>query len=111
MDYSIVIMVVSFVVVLLGIFFVQRFMMLRAVKTVVNIFRECHATSIDNAKTLDELGLKPRSFASKLYHIRDYKPRVVDWLMNNEIVVMTEDGRLYLQEDKLPEKMNLTGPR
>lgn len=109
MDYTALFIVAIIIIAVLGLFVIPRFLMKRALKKVIRIFREHNATNIRNAKTLDELGLKPRSFMEGMFRTRDYKPFALDLLRKGEIVQMTEDGKLYLLEDKLREKLVRTG--
>ncbi len=73
----------------------------RAVKQVINIFRKNKALSPENARTIDELGLRPLSFRQRLFRARDYKPRAMNALVQAEVIQYTDDGRLYLSEAKL----------
>jgi hypothetical protein len=68
---------------------------------VIAIFRRNSALDKKTAKTIDELGLKPHGFAEGMFHGRDFKPYALDALAKAGIVKSTEDGRLYLVEDKL----------
>jgi len=79
----------------------SRFMMTRAFAKVIKIFLQYSATNGKNAKTIDELGLRPPSFTQRMLRARDYKPQALDLLIRSEIIQLTEDGRLYLSEEKL----------
>jgi hypothetical protein len=68
---------------------------------VIKIFRQNSALDKKTAKTLDELGLRPRGFVEGMFHTRDFKPYALDALVKAEVVKSTEDGRLYLNEEKL----------
>ena len=81
--------------------FVPRFFITRAFSKVIQIFRENNAIDEKNAKTIDELGLTPPTFVERLSRIRDYKPQALDLLRRADIVQVTEDGKLYLSEEKL----------
>lgn len=87
--------------VVLGLFVIPRILIKRAISQVIFIFRRSQATSTNQAKTIDELGLKPRSFLEGMLKTRDYKPYALDMLRQQEIVRMTPEGRLYLSEEKL----------
>jgi hypothetical protein len=83
------------------IIFVPQWRMMRAVRQVIRIFRAVGATDASTGKTLDELGLKPRSFMEGLLKGRDYKQYAVQSLLKAEIVLATGDGRFYLSEEKI----------
>jgi hypothetical protein len=70
---------------------------------VIKIFRQNSALDKKTAKTIDELGLRPRGFVEGMLHTRDFKPYALDALVKAGIVKSTEDGRLYLVEEKLAE--------
>lgn len=101
MNIEVLFIVVLILVTLLGLFVVPRFLIKRALKQVLKIFRRQEATSINHARTIDELGLRPRGFVEGMLRTRDYKPYALDLLRQGKIVMATEDGRLYLSEERL----------
>ena len=102
MEVSTIIYIVLFFIALLVIgALISRWRMKRAMRQVVLIFREHTATSSRNAKTIDELGLSPQGMMGGMFRGRDYKQYALSMLMKSEIVQATEDGRLYLSEDRL----------
>jgi hypothetical protein len=70
---------------------------------VIKIFRQNSALDKKTAKTIDELGLRPRGFMEGIFRGRDFKPYAMDALVKAGIVKSTEDGRLYLVEEKLTD--------
>jgi len=80
---------------------VQQFMMRRAIQQVLDTFRRHGADQPASAKTLEELGLSPKSFIAKMTTLRDYKPDALKVLMQREIVAVAEEGKLYLKEENL----------
>jgi len=77
--------------------------MKRAARQVIKIFRRHNATDSKNARTIDELGLRPPGMLERMMRQRDYKPQALDMLLQAGIIKATEDGRLYLSEEKLSE--------
>lgn len=73
----------------------------RAVRQVIDIFKKKQAVGSVNAKTIDDLGLRPLTFRQRLLRARDYKPRAMNALMEAKIIQSTEDGRLYISEENL----------
>ena len=92
---------ILFIVLLLALFVIPQFMMKRAIKAVIRIFRDNNAIGKKQARTAEELGLQPKRLAERMMKPRDYKPRALQLLMSQEIVQMTDDGKLYLVEEKL----------
>jgi hypothetical protein len=86
---------------LLGLFFIPRWRLKRAIRQVIAIFRRNGALDKKTAKTIDELGLKPRGLAEGMFRGRDFKPYALNALAKAGIIKSTEDGRLYLAEDAL----------
>jgi hypothetical protein len=82
-------------------FIIPRWRLKRAIREVIQIFREHNATDIKKAKAIDELGLTPRGMMEGMFRGRDYKPYALNALMRAEIINRTEDGKLYLSEEKL----------
>jgi len=98
-DVLIIILIVILVIVaMLGI---PYLMMKRAMGHVIKIFKNNSAIDARSAKTIDELGLRPRTRLQGMLRARDYKPQALNLLIKAEIVRMNEDGKLYLSDDKL----------
>jgi len=91
------------ILILLGLFVIPRWRLKRAVRQVIEIFRQNSALDKKTAKTIDELGLKPRSAMEGIFQGRDFKPYALNSLVKAGIIQSTEDGRLYLAEDRLME--------
>ena len=85
---------------LVAMIFIPQYMTRRAVLKVLRIFRQQNAIGMKNARTVDELGLRPRSMLQSIGRGRDYKSKALEALIRADVVQMTEDGRLYLSEDK-----------
>ena len=96
-----VLIIAAIVLMLLALIFIPQWRLKRAARQVIRIFRESNAVGIGNAKSLDELGLRPRGMMEGMFRGRDYKQYALTSLMRAEIVNMTEDGNYYLAEDKL----------
>ena len=73
----------------------------RAIVQVIKRLRQHQALDIESAKTVQEIGLQPLSFRERMLRFRDYKPAALQGLIRVGIVQMTEDGRVYLSEEKL----------
>lgn len=70
-------------------------------RQVIRIFRQNSALDKKSAKTIDELGLRPRGFAEGMFHGRDFKPYALDSLVKAGIIKSTDEGGLYLVEETL----------
>lgn len=89
---------ILFLVIMFGL---PQMLIRRAIPSVLKIFIEHNATSPQNAKTVDELGLADQTLAQRLWKPRDYKPRALQLLLSSNIVQMTADGKLYISEENL----------
>ena len=99
-----VLIIILMIIIGIGAMFViPQWLTRRAVPQVIRIFRERNAIDVKNAKSIDELGLRPRGMIEQMFRRRDYKQYALNALIKVEIIQMTEDGRLYLSEDKLSE--------
>ena len=94
----VIILIIVFVVVALVL---PQFLVMRSAPKVIRIFREKDAVGEKKAKAMEELGLKQRSMIENVLKRRDYKPRALQLLISANVVQMTEDGRLYLDEESL----------
>jgi len=101
MSSNTLILIAFILVAIVFLIFVPRFLITRAVAKVIKIFRAHSATSAKNARTLEEMGLKPLSFTERMFRRRDYKPQAIHLLQQAGIIQQTEDGRLFLLEDRL----------
>jgi hypothetical protein len=93
---------------LLAAFVVQGFMFRRAAFKVIRIFRDNHSFCSEGYKTIDELGLRAKSFMERMFHfgLRDYKPHALQALIKAEIVRRTSDGKVCLLENKVKHILN-----
>jgi len=98
---NVILVVLILLFMLLVLLLVPRWRLRRAIRQVIRILREHNAISIDNSKTIDELGMSPRSMLERMLRGRDYKQYALAALIKAGIIQTTEDGRLYLLEDKL----------
>ena len=94
----IILMVVAFI---LAFIFIPQFMLMRNVPKVIRIFREHNAVGEKNAKLIEELGLLPKTMFQRMLRRRDYKPQALQFLLRTTVIEMTEDGKIYLNEDNL----------
>jgi hypothetical protein len=98
---DILLIVLLVILFLAGIIFIPQLMMRRAIKQVIAIFRKHGATAANSAKHIDEMGIKPQGMFSMNFGLRDYKYHAVQALIKGEVVTVTEDGKVYLQENKV----------
>ena len=98
---EVLLIVLLIIIAMVAMFIFPQWRLKRAIPQVIRIFREHNAIGIKNAKTIDELGLQPRGVLQQMFKRRDYKQYAVNALMRVEIIQMTEDGRLYLSEERL----------
>ena len=72
---------------------------------VVKIFYQHHALGMNDAKTPRELGLERPDFLQRMMKARDYKQYALEILAKRGIINVTEDGRLYMVEEKLDPEL------
>jgi hypothetical protein len=94
----IILMILLFIVVVI---FVPQWMLSRNVPKVIRIFRQQNAVGERNAKTIEELGLQSKSMFQRMFNRRDYKPQALQFLLRTTVVEMTEEGKVYLNEETL----------
>lgn len=89
-----------FMVLFIGIavYFARR-RMYGANLAVIRSFRNHGAVTPESAKSLSDLGLAPRQGLK--VGLRDYKPFALQFMMQTNIVRLTDDGRYFLCEDTL----------
>ena len=86
---------------LAALFLIPTLMTKRAMHQVIRILKRTGTTDPENAKSIIELRLNPPSFRERIMRARDYKPKALDFLINLQIVLYSEDGGIYLSEKNL----------
>jgi len=83
-------------------FVVQGLLIRRAVFQAIRIFQDKHSLCSEGSKTIDELGMRAKSFMERMFHfgLRDYKPYALQALIRAGIVRKTSDGKVCLLENK-----------
>jgi hypothetical protein len=90
---------------LMGALWLSAFLTKRAMQQVMGTFCRHNALSFWQAKTIDELGLTAPDFLQRITHFRDYKPQALKILIQRGIVNVTRDGKLYMVEKQLDERL------
>lgn len=75
----------------------------RAVSRVLKILQENNAIGIQQAKSIPDLGLQPPNLLQRFTQARDYKQSALRILIKAEIIRVTEDGKLFLPQEKYDE--------
>ena len=84
-----------------ALFLIPGWLLRRAVRQVIKIFRRHNAIDATTAMSDSELGIRPQPFLRRLMQRRDYKPYALTVMMRAGVVLMTDDGKFYLSEEKL----------
>ena len=96
-----VILLILILLLLLAIaYFGTGILVRRATRAVIRMFRDNQALTPEKALTMLELGFKGRSIL-QFKALRDYKPAALQFLMKNNIILVTEEGKFYLSEETL----------
>jgi hypothetical protein len=103
--YTLLLFLIFMILTLGGIFFIYAFQSKRAFFKVIGIFYQHEALGMNDAKTLRELGLERPDFVQRMMRPRDYKQYALQILIKRGMVSVTEDGKLYLVEDKLDQSL------
>lgn len=97
----VLIMIILVIILLIVVaFFGQNLIMKRAMKAVIKALRTHQALTPETAKFAADMGIHKKGLIN-LKALRDYKPNVIQYFINLEIIHVTEDGRIYLSEEKL----------
>ncbi len=96
---TILILLTSLVIVV--VFVLPQVFLRMAISSVIRTFREKKALSPENARPIDELGLRPKSMLQAVFRGMQYKPTALMVLRNAGVIQITEDRKLYLSEENL----------
>lgn len=88
-----------------GVFYIRAFLTRRAIFKVIEIFYQHNALGMNGAKTLYELGLERPDFFQRMTKPRDYKQYALQILIKRGIILESEDGRVYLAEERLDQDL------
>ena len=102
-DYSSILVILVVLGGVAAALFISARMTKRAVGQVIAIFQKHNAIGIQQAKTVNELGLTPPNLMDRFTRMRDYKQNALSVLMKAEIVQTTEEGKLFISAEKLAE--------
>ncbi len=98
---DVLLIILTIVIAGLALFVLPRWRIKRAISQVIWILREHNAVSIKNARTGEELGFRRQGILPGILTRRDYKLDALRALIKAGIIQTTEDGKLYLSEEKL----------
>jgi hypothetical protein len=98
-DTTTLILLTALILVIL--FVLPQIMLRRAISSVIRTFRQSKAVDAQNARTIDELGLRPKSMIQAIFRGAQYKTTALMVLRNATVIEHTEDGKLYLSEENL----------
>jgi hypothetical protein len=99
---------ILFLVLMLMIFMtvlISGYSVKRAMEEVIGRLCSYDALEFRKARTLKDLGLVPRDLFQRLFRRRDYKPYALQSLSQAGIVRSTQEGKLYLVEDRLNDNL------
>ena len=101
--YNLLLLIILIIITLGVTFSVYAFRGRRAIVKVIEIFRQQNALRINDAKTVEEFGLEKPDFVQRVMRGRDFKQYALQILIKRGVICVTEDGRLYMVEDKLDQ--------
>ena len=102
MDMQGILFIIGLVILfILSVIFLPYWLIMRAVPKVIKAFRQSNAVGAKNAMTVEELGLKPKSIFQRMFTRRDYRQNALQFLIRADVVDITEEGKFYLNEEKL----------
>jgi hypothetical protein len=83
-------------------FFVPQFLVMIAAKKIIRNLRNTQTTNPVSAKFPKDIGIQQLSRIQRIIKIRrDDRPKALDELISSGIIKTTEDGRIYLSEERL----------
>ncbi|MFC1915092.1 hypothetical protein ACFLW4_00105 [Chloroflexota bacterium] len=86
---------------ILAVFVIPQLMLMRNIPKVIRMFRERNAIGEKNARTMEELGLLTKPLYKRMFSRRDYKAQAMQFMIRTSLIEITEDGKLYINEDNL----------
>ena len=97
-----VVFIVLMILALIGALFALNELSVRmAIPGVIRLLREKNAVGLENAISIDELGVKSDFSIPSVWRRRDYKPDAMRNLVKAKVVLVTADRKVYLSEENL----------
>ena len=103
--YNLLLLSILIILTLGVILSVYAFRERRAIFKVIEIFQQHNALRINDAKTVEELGLEKPDFVQRVMRGRDFRQYALQILIRRGVIHVTEDGKLYMSEDKLDQSL------
>jgi hypothetical protein len=100
MDQNTILILLTVLVIIL-VFVLPQILIRRAISSVIRTFHEKKALLQENARTVDDLGLRPKSMLQAIFRGTRYKTTALLILRNAGVIQTTEDRKLYLSEENL----------
>jgi hypothetical protein len=104
-NLNMVLLLIVAIVVFVGILFISTFRARKAMFKIIAVFYHHNALDVKGAKTLKELGLERPDFVQRMMRPRDYRQDALKILIKNGAIKTTEDGRLYMVESNLDQRL------
>jgi hypothetical protein len=104
-NLNMVLLLIFAIAVFVGILFISTFRARKAMSKIIAVFYHHNALDVKCAKTLKELGLERPDFIQRMMKPRDYRQDALKILIKNGAINTTEDGRLYMVESNLDQRL------
>jgi hypothetical protein len=78
----------------------SNYLLKRAMRAVIKALRVHNALTAETAQFAEDVGLKKKGLFQN-NGLRDYKPMALDFLRKQEIVITTQEGKVFLSEEAL----------
>ncbi len=81
--------------------FVPGWMIRRNIPKVIKMFRKAGAVGMKQAKAPEEVGFAQKSIMQRMFSRRDYKPKALEFLIQTNVVMINEEGKLYITDESI----------
>jgi hypothetical protein len=98
--FGILVLILILLILIVVAFWGTTYLVKRATRLIIHNLRNLGAVTVDSAVTADMAGIKRRSIF-QIGLLRDYKPTAFQFLIKNNILRTTDDGKIYLSEETL----------
>jgi len=98
---GILFIVLVIILFILSVIFIPYWLIMRSVPKVIKTFRRKNAIGANNAMTIEDLELTPKSIFKRMFTRRDYSQNALQFLIRADVVDITEEGKFFLNEEKL----------
>ena len=91
----------AIIIMLAAVITIPRWLIFNAMKRIIKIMKKQNVFNPQNARSAEEMGIAPLTIWGRMFKMRDYRPQALQHLTELRIVLQTQDGKYYINQEIL----------